>query len=554
MPREKAPDTGPVAGGALSPEQPVLGTAGNAPGAQLALMVRARWMILLILYIYAIYAGTFYSFSRFGFFLSRNETAFLLFSLGLVMLYNLFYQNAARRRSSFRFADHLQVFLDMLLVTVLIHFSGGAASWVWTLYLIVTIEAVYLLKRRGEIWCAWLAGALCYGALLACEHSGFIPSIRMPFVDPKLAGDRTYLLLIWFWVVLLNGAVSVIGFHLMSVSRGETLQLKESEQRLFAFLEYANDLIQMNAPDGRFIYANRAWLRAFGYEKKDLAGLSLSDLVHPDSLPALLQEFRRVLTRGESGSLDALCLSRDGSEINLEGNLSCSLRGKEPVAVWAICRDVTKRRRADERLYRMAHHDVLTDLPNRQLFMDRLQQLRGMAHRADSLVGVLYLDLDRFKSVNDTLGHAVGDRLLQAAAARLTGSVRETDTVARLGGDEFVIALGNLRDAQGAETVARKLLKALCAPYQIDSHELLVSTSIGISIYPEDGHELADLLEKADSALYCAKEQGRGCYRRYRDLVRNGESAKPVQGEPGAPPENGAEGARTAEDQESQVA
>jgi diguanylate cyclase (GGDEF)-like protein/PAS domain S-box-containing protein len=474
-------------------------------------------MIVLILYLYALYAGTFYSFSRFGFFLTKNQTAFLLFSLGLVMLYNICYQNDARRLSRFRYADHLQVLLDMLLVTVLIHFSGGAASWVWTLYLIVTIEAVYLLKGKGEILFAWLTGAVCYGALLACEHSGLIPSIRMPFVDPNLAGDSTYLLLIWFWVAILNAAVSIIGFHLMSVSRGETRQLKESEQRLFAFLEYANDLIQMNAPDGRFIYANRAWLRAFGYQKQDLARLSLSDLVHPDSLAQVREEFRRVLVKGESGSVDALYRTRDGSPVIVEGNLSCSFRGQEPVAVWAICRDVTKRRQADERLYRMAHHDVLTDLPNRQLFLDRLQQLRGMAHRTERLMAVLYLDLDRFKSVNDTLGHAVGDRLLQAAAARLSASVRETDTVARIGGDEFVVALGNLHDAQGAETVARKLLKALGAPYQIDSHELLVGSSIGISIYPDDGHELDDLLEKADSALYRAKEQGRGCYRRYSD-------------------------------------
>ncbi|OGU06274.1 MAG: hypothetical protein A2075_06875 [Geobacteraceae bacterium GWC2_58_44] len=487
-------------------------------------------MILLILYVYALYAGTFYSFSRFGFFLSRNQTAFLLLSLCGVMLYNLSYQNAGRRLSRFRYADHLQVFLDMLLVTVLIHFSGGAASWVWTLYLIVTIEAVYLLKRKSEIWFAWSCGALLYGALLACEHSGIIRNIPMPFVDPRLAGDNTYLLLIWFWVAILNAAVSVVGFHLMSVSRGETLQLKESEQRLYAFLEYAGDLIQMNAPDGRFIYANRAWLSAFGYQKEELSGLRLSDLMHPESLACAIEEFSRVLSTGESGSLDAIYLSRDGSPVNVEGNLSCSLRGKEPVAVWAICRDVTKRRRADERLYRMAHHDVLTDLPNRLLFMDRLQQLRGMANRTDRCLAVLYLDLDRFKSVNDTLGHAVGDKLLQAAAARLTASVRETDTVARIGGDEFVIALANLHDAQGAETVARKIMKALCAPYQIDSHELLVTSSIGISVYPEDGHELDELLEKADTALYCAKEQGRGCYRKYGDLKQLREGAGPKTG------------------------
>ena len=494
--------------------------------APVALLVRARWVLLLLLCVYAIYAFTFYSFSRFGFFLSQNQSAFLLLSLGFVVLYNLSYQNASRRLSHYRYADHLQVFLDTALVTVLVHFSGGAASWVWPLYLIVAIEAVYLLKRRSEVWLAWCASAFLYGALLSCEHAGVISVVRMPFVEPGLSEDSIYLLLIWFWVIILNAAVSSIGFHLMSVSRGEARQVKESEERLFAFLEHADDLIQMNAPDGRFIYANRAWLRGLGYLKADLPGLSLSDLVHPDSLPGYQDEFRRVLADGEGGSLESVLVTRDGSPIDIEGNLSCSFREGTPVAVWAVWRDVTKRKRADEQLYRMAHYDVLTDLPNRLLFMDRLQQLRAMSYRMEQCMAVLYLDLDRFKKINDTLGHAVGDRLLQLVAQRLAGSVRGMDTVARFGGDEFVIALGNLRDPSGAETVARKVLQALSDPYRIDTHELLVSSSIGISVFPGDGLELDELLKKADHALYRAKEQGRNCYRRYAEVAHPGEGGE----------------------------
>jgi diguanylate cyclase (GGDEF)-like protein/PAS domain S-box-containing protein len=505
----------------------------SGPPARVALHVRARWVILFALCVYALYARTFYSFSSFGFFLSQNQTAFLLLTLGGVVLYNLSYQDASRRLYRFSYADHLQVLLDMLLVTVLVHFSGGAASWVWTLYLIVTMEAVYLLKRREEVWLCWCAGALLYGALLACEHAGVIPTVRMPFVDPRLAGDSVYLLLIWFWVVILNAAVSAIGFHLMSVSRGETLQLKESEQRLFAFLEYANDLIQMNAPDGRFIYANRAWLKVLGYQKEELAGLSLADVVHPDHLSYFNEELSEVLTVGGSGSLDAVYLSRDGSLINLEGNFSCSFRGGRAVAVWGICRDVTDKRRADEQLYRMAHHDVLTGLPNRQLFMDRLKQLRAMANRTERRMAVLYLDLDRFKSVNDTLGHAFGDKLLRAVAARIAANVRESDTVSRIGGDEFVVALGNLCDAEGAATVARKILKALSLPYEIDAKELLITSSLGTSLYPDDGLELDELLEKADLALYSAKEQGRSCFRSYCDLAQGGASGAPCAGAKG---------------------
>lgn len=518
MSRDEEQYAGGAEGLALNFEPPKDGPDGTAPPAQVALLVRARWVVLCILCVYALYAGTFYSFSRFGFFLSQSQTVSLLLSLAAVVFYNLSYQSTAGQISRFRYADHLQVLLDTLLVTVLIHFSGGAASWVWTLYLMVTIEAVYLLKRRHEVVLACCLVGLLYGALLACEYVGIIGNIRMPFVDPAVSSDSSYLLLIWFWVAILNAAVSSIGFHLMSVSRGETIRLKESEQRLFAFLECATDLIHMNSPDGRFIYANRAWLRVLGYQKTELSGLLLSDVVHPDSLATFDEGFRRVLTVGESSSIDALYLSRQGFPVNMEGNLSCSFRDKQPVAVWGICRDVTEKRREEEQLYRLAHHDVLTGLPNRQMFMERLQQLRSMASRMERHMAVLYLDLDRFKDVNDTFGHAFGDKLLQLVGGRLSECVRDTDMVCRIGGDEFVVALGNLRNAEGSETVAGKIMQALSAPYLIDSQQLLITSSLGISLYPEDGSELDELLEMADLALYYAKEQGRGCHRNYSEL------------------------------------
>jgi diguanylate cyclase (GGDEF)-like protein/PAS domain S-box-containing protein len=485
---------------------------------QLAHLVRARWVILLILFLYGGFAGIFYSFSRFGFFLSANQAGFLLLTFCVVVLYNLSYQNASRRLSRFRYRDHLQVFLDQLLVTVLVHFSGGSDSWVWPLYLIVSIEGVYLLNRSRDVWFTWASGAILYGALLLCEHGGIICGVAMPFVDPALSGDLGYLLLIWIWVAILNGAVSVVGFHLMSVSRRDTLQLKESRQRLFAFLEHADDLIQLNALDGRFIYANRAWLQAMGYRKGEIAPLDLLDVVLPESRSALSDEFRRVFASGGTGTLEARYLTRGGDVLVLEGNLTCSFRGSEPDAVWGISRDVTSKKLADQELYRRAHHDVLTDLPNRQLFMDRLQQLRAMMNRSGRCMAVLYLDLDRFKNVNDTLGHDFGDKLLQEVARRMTATVRETDTVARLGGDEFVIGLGNLHDEAGAEVVAGKVLKALSAPYLIEGQDLLMTSSVGIGVYPRHARELEELVKKADQALYLAKAQGRGCYRSYSDL------------------------------------
>jgi diguanylate cyclase (GGDEF)-like protein/PAS domain S-box-containing protein len=509
-------------------QQQIESAQTDADARQVAHLARARWVILLILFLYGLFAGAFYSFSRFGFFLSAGEAAFLLITFCIVVIYNLCYQQASRRLSRFRRRDHVQVLLDLLLVTVLVHLSGGADSWVWPLYLLVSIEGVYLLKRKGDVWFTWLAGATLYAVLLWCEHAGVIGSVAMPFANPALSADLGYLTMIWFWVAILNGAVLVIGFHLMAVARGETSQLKESRERLFAFLEHADDLIQLNRPDGGFLYANHAWLRAMGYCKDQLGGLSVFDLVHPDSRQAYADEFRRVFDSGDPGTYELRYLAKGGGTIDVEGNLTCSFRAGGPESVWGISRDVTVKKLADQELYRRAHHDVLTGLPNRQLFMDRLQQLRGMSTRAGRCVAVLFLDLDKFKSVNDTWGHDFGDKLLQEVARRLMATVRETDTVARLGGDEFVIALGNLHDESGAVVVAGKVLAALSAPYLIAGQSLLMTSSVGISVYPQHGTELEELVKKADQALYAAKGAGRGCYRSYTDLSAGAADESPL--------------------------
>jgi diguanylate cyclase (GGDEF)-like protein/PAS domain S-box-containing protein len=509
-------------------QQQIESAQPDADACQVAHLARARWVILLILFLYGLFAGAFYSFSRFGFFLSAGQAAFLLITFCIVVIYNLCYQQASRSLSRFRRRDHVQVFLDLLLVTVLVHLTGGGDSWVWPLYLLVSIEGVYLLKRKGDIWFTWFAGAALYATLLWCEHAGVIGNVAMPFVDTDLSADTGYLTMIWFWVAILNGAVLVIGFHLMAVARGETSQLKESRERLFAFLEHADDLIQLNSPEGGFVYANHAWLRAMGYRKEELAGLTVFDLVDSDSRAAYSGVFQEVFKSGEPGTYELRYVTRGGGTIDVEGNLTCSFRTGEPDSVWGISRDVTMKKLADQELYRRAHHDVLTGLPNRQLFMDRLQQLRGMSTRARRCAAVLFLDLDKFKSVNDTWGHDFGDKLLQEVARRLTATVRETDTVARLGGDEFVIALGNLHDETGAEVVAGKVLAALSAPYLIDGQDLLMTCSIGISVYPQHGAELEDLVKKADQALYAAKGAGRGCYRSYTDLSAGGAEESPL--------------------------
>jgi diguanylate cyclase (GGDEF)-like protein/PAS domain S-box-containing protein len=185
--------------------------------------------------------------------------------------------------------------------------------------------------------------------------------------------------------------------------------------------------------------------------------------------------------------------------------------GKRVGRVWSF-RDITDRVRAEQRTRFNAYHDSLTRLPNRALFQDRLAQAVARARRSDGLTALLLLDLDRFKTINDTLGHAAGDKLLAEVATRLQSRKREGDTIARLGGDEFVLVVADLRSREDAAVIAEQLIDVLKPPILIDDHELHVSASIGIAVAPEDGEEGTTLLKSADLALYRAKELGRDSY------------------------------------------
>lgn len=173
----------------------------------------------------------------------------------------------------------------------------------------------------------------------------------------------------------------------------------------------------------------------------------------------------------------------------------------------------------DERLYRQAYFDALTNLPNRQLLEDRLDQYIMHAHRMNQIIGVLYIDLDRFKNINDTLGHSVGDKLLQDTAERLTRCVRETDTVARLSGDEFIVVLSNITEPKDARIIAEHIITRISESFKINLHEIFITPSVGIALYPSDGTNTESLLKHADAAMYQAKKSGRGSYKFYEEKM-----------------------------------
>jgi diguanylate cyclase (GGDEF)-like protein len=178
-------------------------------------------------------------------------------------------------------------------------------------------------------------------------------------------------------------------------------------------------------------------------------------------------------------------------------------------------REIAERKRAEESLLHLAHHDPLTELPNRLLFIDRLERSISKARRFKLQLAVLFIDLDRFKKINDSLGHTVGDKLLRLVAQRFQSCIRNEDTVSRLGGDEFTVIMESLNKPQHATVTAQKLIESMAEPFEIEGHKLFITTSIGISLYPQDGNVAEELLRNADSAMYRAKEEGRNTFQFY---------------------------------------
>ena len=230
--------------------------------------------------------------------------------------------------------------------------------------------------------------------------------------------------------------------------------------------------------------------------------------------PELMHSFMQLRSDGVGYCLEHRVVRRDGGERTVFHQAE-ALHEQGRLVLRGTLQDITERKLHEARIEYLAGHDALTDLPNRNLLNDRIAQAIAQARRTGQCLAALVLDLDRFKVVNDSFGHPVGDALLKAVAARLKAVIREGDTVARLGGDEFVIMLPGLADNESAERVAQKVLAKFADPFVVEGHELHVTTSIGVSVYPDDGADGDTLLRTADAALYSAKDKGRNGFQFY---------------------------------------
>jgi len=289
-------------------------------------------------------------------------------------------------------------------------------------------------------------------------------------------------------------------------------ELSDAERRYRTAFEGAGVGIIHTALDGKLLRVNHKMCAMLGYSDAELRKRHFVDVTHPEDRELSRDWMKKILASTETPSVEfeKRYLRRDSSVMSalVTAALVRDTDGKPDYFVTMI-QDVSARKEAQARLEHQAHHDTLTDLPNRVLLLDRLAQTLNQSRRKNWDAAVLFVDLDRFKSVNDTLGHDLGDLLLKEAARRLVGSVRSEDTVARVGGDEFVVVLCELGDASDAARVARKIGAAMARPFLLEGHEVFVTASIGIAMFPGDGNDGETLIKNADVAMFRAKEAGR---------------------------------------------
>ena len=360
------------------------------------------------------------------------------------------------------------------------------------------------------------------GALRAV--AAFDVGMRGAFHFPVIAGGNT------IGVVAFNSrkvrepderllqAVRVIGSQI-----GQFLQRKQAEESLRRFrvaMDLSADLILLvDRASIRYIDVNDAACRELGYTREELLAMG-----PPDIFSKSREEMSQLYDRMFASELNAPIVRgvyrrKDGSQLQVEA-FPRAVRSAGGDIIVSIARDITERLAAEERIQYLGTHDGLTSLPNRVMFSQLLNLAIAHARRHNRSFAVMFIDLDRFKIINDTLGHEAGDKLLQETATRFTGCLRASDVVARLGGDEFVVLVQEVSDAAQVAAVARKVLSAAIKPVVLLGQECRVTASIGICMYPADAEDEQSLMKNADSAMYLAKEQGKNNFQFYSEDIR----------------------------------
>ncbi|GIZ53306.1 sensor domain-containing protein [Noviherbaspirillum aridicola] len=314
----------------------------------------------------------------------------------------------------------------------------------------------------------------------------------------------------------------------ITASKKAAYALAERDQRFHSLFEHHPDGVFAFDLNGRLTSANQAFCVLTGRSSEELTNCRWQALIDPDCMASVRERFEAAV-RGTASNFETTALRKDSAPYDAHVTLVPIVVDGRIVGVHGIARDITHGKSYERRIEYLATYDALTGLPNRNLLDDRLRHALVQAERDGHRVAVLFLDLNRFKLVNDSLGHDMGDALLRIVADRLKSCVREADTVARLGGDEFVIVLENIATAQDVVIVARNVLAQIEKPVTLEGHEFVVSGSIGCSLYPKDGSSAGALLRAADLAMYEAKSAGGGAFRLYREDMNERVKARLLQ-------------------------
>jgi len=404
---------------------------------------------------------------------------------------------------------------DLTFNLVLVETGVRSAGWTDSVYMlcyVMLIGSAELYHRRPVAGTVSSAG----------------PQLRIQPLSPLpyLAVATTYGLLLWAvlhpWTDPVSGlALGALLVTLLLVVR-QLLAVRENvrllaetaayhnEARFRSLVQHSSDVIIVTTPDGSMRYVSPSATRVFGYDPSKLLGQQVAGLLHPDDQARAAVLFRDAAsTPGVTGPVEWRFRQPDGSWLHAEILATNLLRDPTVRGIVLNTRDVSERKRLEEQLIHQAFHDSLTGLANRALFRDRVSHALALARRQGHSITVLFLDLDDFKKVNDSLGHAEGDRLLIAAAERFLLCARAADTVARLGGDEFAILIEDLTDSDSPSSLLNRLSVAMAHPFTLSGNQVQISASIGVATTM--GEETADdLLRNADVAMYSAKRQGKG--------------------------------------------
>jgi len=413
-------------------------------------------------------------------------------------------------------SHHKDVFIDAVLNAIDGPYRG---EWVTTL-----AEGIDRLKKR-EIWAVFINLSLPDSQGLATLNKVLLTAPSVPTLI--LAGTKDVAVAL---EALRHGATDyLLEDHLdrdsfvrairnMAERQTAREMLSAEKERAQMTLDSIGDAVLSIDLEGRITYLNAVAERITGWTREEAVGKDVDDvfvIIDGSARAPCLNPLKTALEQNKTVGLTPHCIliRRDGDEFAIADS-AAPIHDQHGATTGAVIvfHDVSVARAIEAEMSHLAQHDTLTKLPNRTLLQDRLSQAITTAGRNGTRIAVLFVDLDGFKHINDSLGHAIGDRLLQSVAKRLLASVRTSDTVTRVGGDEFVVLLSEVAHAGDAGVKAGKILAALNAPLEIDQHNLRVTASIGVTTYPDDGQETAMLIKNADLAMYQAKENGRNNY------------------------------------------